>query len=324
VRCKKSQFNRFAYKSILAIIILINIEELMSIGPVNNPHIHQTIESQPKQSIPPRERWNSAISKVLQLTRGMAEMRKQGVQGKILGEDYWVEALTPSHPGPQLKEHLYREWRREESTLSFIDWLDSNEGKLALTDARTRFAGYVNFQSDEFIMHSQSGRKIRLADLNKMQVKYLSEEERKPYQINFESDSEKKTYLAQNGEPFCTALHKSHGKTGGAIFVVDAKGQFYGGSQVLNSFHHSSFLGGQAIQGGGELFVDEKGSLYAISNNTGHYQAGPKEMLNVLKLLSARGIDLNIVTLKIYNHGSNKHETFNAQQYLVSNSLINT
>lgn len=296
----------------------------MSVGPITERSTNQpAIEYKPTPSIS-RERWNSAITKVLQLTAGMAEMRKQGVQGKILGEEYWVEALAPSHPGPLLKKHLQREWERGNSKLSFLDWLDSDKGMQAYSDARTRFAGYVDFQSDEFINHSQTGRRIRLADLNKMQVKYLSEEERRPYRIDFERDKDQKAYLSQNEKPFCTAKHKSHGKFGGAIFVVDAKGQFYGGTQVLNSFHHSSFLGGAAIRGAGELFVDENGSLFAISNNTGHYEAGPNEMLNVLKLLSVNGINLNKVTLKLYNHDTHQCEIFNAQRYLSTNSSLNT
>jgi len=254
----------------------------------------------------------------------MAEMRKQGIQGKILGEEYWVEALAPSHPGPLLKNHLYREWQRKESKLSFLDWLDSDQGQQALSDSRTRFAGYVGYTSEEVITHKESGRKIKLADLSTLKVHYLSEEERKPYQIDFERDKEQNSYIVQNGEPFCTAKHKSHGKAGGAIFVVDSKGQFYAGTQVLNSFHHSSFLGGAAIIGGGELFVDENGCLFAISNHTGHYEAGPNEMVSVLKLLISKGIDLNKVALKLYNHSSGQVQSYNAQQYLLSNSSVNT
>lgn len=272
----------------------------------------------------PKQRWNKAISKVLELIKGMAEMRKQGIQGKILAEEYWVEALAPSHPGPLLKNHLQREWRRGQSELCFLDWLDSDQGQQAFRDSRSRFAGYVGYTSEEIITHKETGRKIKLADLSTLKVRYLSEEERKSYQIGFKRDSEQKGYIVQNGVPFCTAKHKSHGKVGGAIFVVDSKGQFYAGTQVLNSFHHSSFLGGAPIMGGGELFVDEKGYLFAISNNTGHYEAGPEEMLNVLKLLISNGIDLSAVTLQLYYHSNNQVQSCNAQQYFLSNSSVNT
>lgn len=268
-----------------------------------------------------RDRWKHAVSKVLLLTRGMAEMRAFDIEGKMLSESHWLEALASSHPGPLLRSFLVQKWERGSSSESFADWLIGADGQRTLADSRERFAGYLAYASEEVTVHPETKIPIHYADLDKLQVKYLSKEERVAYQVNFKSGRDGEICFSQNNHPFCTKEHVSHGSKGKAIFVVDANGQLYSGTQVYNRFHHSSFLSGGAVMGAGELLTDDEGHLIEISNNSGHYQPGPKEMVNILKLFDSNGVDLSRVTLKLVIHPyEGKYQTYNAVEFLKTHS----
>lgn len=266
-----------------------------------------------------RKKWEQITSQVMRLTRGMAEMRRNNITGKVLDEKHWSEALIPSHPGPTLRNFLYTTWNRSKSSESFVDWCASAAGQEIFESAKERFAGHIQYASSTKIIHSESQREITLADLDKMSVRYLSSEEKQAYRVDIKKDHAGRAYFSQDNQPFSTAKHCSHGTKGKAIFVVDPLGQFYSGTQIMNFFHHSSFLAGAAVIGAGELLIDEQGNLIEISNNSGHYEPGPEEMVNILKLLRGNGIDLTKVTLKLVDHPFKGHyKTFNAAAFLDS------
>ncbi|MFI0434735.1 MAG: hypothetical protein ACH350_03270 [Parachlamydiaceae bacterium] len=129
-------------------------------------------------------------------------------------------------------------------------------------------------------------------------VTYLSNPaERSDFKIEFRSGE-----MLRKGVPFHTEEEKSLASgTGWAIFVIDPKGVFYAGTQMLHHFHHTSFLGGAAIMGGGEIKTDQNGKIVALSNKSGHYQPSRTQSLNTLKMLHQHGVDLSKVEFKEYS-----------------------
>ena len=199
-----------------------------------------------------------AATKLAVIGRGIAEMKRAGIEGKMLSPSYVIEAST--------KEHLYNphdhleEWQESHSNQNFDDWIS-----------------------------------IHYAHTNFEKVKYLKNDvERLPYKLEFLNG---KSF--RNNAPFDTTNESSeHSGKGFAIFVIDSKGQFYAGSHIRGRFHHSSFLGGGAIQGGGEIKTNPEGKIIEISNKSGHYKPSKIQILNTLNLLEKAGVDLSQVKFR--------------------------
>ncbi|MCP2295811.1 hypothetical protein APR11_002229 [Nocardia amikacinitolerans] len=122
-------------------------------------------------------------------------------------------------------------------------------------------------------------------------VKYLTEEERKAYQL-FVRDG--KIYDA-NGNLFDTsAASTAHSPGGGrAIFVMDENGNMYASTRhAVGEFHHSSFLGGKPVAGAGELQV-VNGELKLITDQSGHYKPAQEYTQQVISNLQGQGVQLN-------------------------------
>jgi hypothetical protein len=85
---------------------------------------------------------------------------------------------------------------------------------------------------------------------------------------------------------------------GWGIYVMSPEDKFYSGSHKVGLFHHSSFLAAQPVAGAGELKVGA-GTLQGITNNSGHYRPGFKQMVNTLKVLQKRGTNLDGVSLEL-------------------------
>ena len=85
---------------------------------------------------------------------------------------------------------------------------------------------------------------------------------------------------------------------GYAIYVMDAKGQIYVSFEAKpKKFHHSSLLAGQAVAAAGEVIIFQ-GQLYAINNQSGHYQPPPIVIKRVLSVLKAGGVSTQGVLVK--------------------------
>jgi hypothetical protein len=118
-------------------------------------------------------------------------------------------------------------------------------------------------------------------------VRYLSQSERRAYEITFQGG---KMYDA-SGAPFDTSDASTvFSAEGRAIFVMDENGDFYASKfQQVGRFHHSSLAGGEPVAAAGEMKV-EQGVLILISNKSGHYRPGPTFMEQALDSLSRKGI----------------------------------
>jgi len=138
--------------------------------------------------------------------------------------------------------------------------------------------------------------------LRKAGVKYCSPKERAGLIIKLEGglfkNAKKELYHTGSKE---TGFNGD----GWAIYVVDFDDTFYSESHILNEFHHSSFLEGRPVQSAGEIAVD-RGRVLAVTNKTGHYKAGPNELLRVLEILEYGGVDLGTVAVNDPHRGAGK------------------
>jgi len=129
----------------------------------------------------------------------------------------------------------------------------------------------------------------------KSQVKYLDEESRKDYLLIGGS-------TLMQGEPpklFDTSeMFSKYSGKGFGIYVMTPNGDLYSHAHKVGLFHHSSFLAGLPTAGAGEIQVIG-GVVKRITNKSGHYLPDDTNMIQVLKELNSRGVNLSGVKLTI-------------------------
>lgn len=89
------------------------------------------------------------------------------------------------------------------------------------------------------------------------------------------------------------------GEAGEAIFVMDDKGRIYTGSYAKSEFHHSSFLAGGWSMAAGVMRITN-GQVVSVCPDSGHYQPGLQQMLNVVERLRTYGVNLQKLTVKTF------------------------
>lgn len=237
----------------------------------------------------PLQKFQRAARNAAKIGKGLVEMKKRGVKGKVLYEEYWIEALGREHQAGYKQKDKFKEWEKSETELSYFEWEQLNYG-------------------NKEIEKSQS-------------VTYLTPTERVKYEISFSQSSRSKNLrLLRNGEPFSTENETSRSKKGTAIFVISAEDKLYSGSSILGQFHHSSFLAGEAISGAGEIRTNQDGEIVWISDKSGHYRSGKNETINILNYFNKKGVDLSRVNF--YNVVNN--QTYNAKQHLTDLQKLDT
>ena len=82
-----------------------------------------------------------------------------------------------------------------------------------------------------------------------------------------------------------------HG-SGWEIFALSHDGHLHMSSHLVGKRHHSSLLNAKDVAAAGEMKVRD-GTIVALTPKTGHYQAGPRQMLQVLHHLTKSGADLH-------------------------------
>src|SRR6185437_14900388 len=115
---------------------------------------------------------------------------------------------------------------------------------------------------------------------NKTQVKYLgTDEARDEFELKVGGS------VTQGGQPYDTsAMYSKFKGDGFAIYVMGQDGRFYSTSHKIGLFHHSSFMGGGAVAGAGEIKVTG-GTVQYITNKSGHYTPGDRELTQTLHAL---------------------------------------
>lgn len=122
-------------------------------------------------------------------------------------------------------------------------------------------------------------------------VMYLSERERRSFAVTVNGG----LLYDATGTLLDTAnLATVFSGYGWGIFVLGFDEKLYVASHVKDRFHHSSFFSGGPVQCGGEL-VCCAGRLRYLTNKTGHYHSGVRDIKNVLSYLERRGVRLDEV-----------------------------
>lgn len=122
-------------------------------------------------------------------------------------------------------------------------------------------------------------------------VAYLDADQAKTYELH---DGAPMTQGPDDHhEPFDTSnMFSKHSGKGFAVYVMDPSGKMYANQHKVGLFHHSSFLAGSAVAGAGEIKA-ENGAVTWVTNKTGHYKAGERELWQVLDELKGRGVNLS-------------------------------
>lgn len=210
-------------------------------------------------------------------------MRRANGAGRALDPNYLVERATRTHVplfAGQSAESLYNK-EKMYTGLDLDDWIQHVLIPRSEDDPQNQY------------FNGRTANTVQIASLNTQRVKYCTPAERWDYAINVENGVIKDA----SGNPFDTGCKETGFKgKGWAIYVVDFDGQFYAESHILNEFHHSSFLAGAPVQAAGELAVDN-GRLVGLTNKTGHYKAGPPELVRALEILQQSGVNLSSVAI---------------------------
>ena len=77
-----------------------------------------------------------------------------------------------------------------------------------------------------------------------------------------------------------------------AAYVWTACGTLLAGEHVTHKFHHSSFVGGQAVRCAGMIRIDN-GKVSQVSNDSGHYQPSEKQLRSFVDWLYQRKVFTN-------------------------------
>ena len=154
-------------------------------------------------------------------------------------------------------------------------------------------------------------------------------EKRAPYTRQF--DSQGKMSSASDGSKLDTIGAERPAAIGAKgdrhIFAMDGEGQFHttdaikenkqrgqaaaaSGASQQDRFHHSSFLAGQDVAGAGEMQVRD-GQVELVSDTSGHYQPGSKQMMQTVQQLEKNNVateklGVEFVGKGIYDEDGNK------------------
>ena len=85
---------------------------------------------------------------------------------------------------------------------------------------------------------------------------------------------------------------------GFAIYALDLDGQLYiSFDGQRGRIHHSTFLAGAPVACAGEMIIFD-GRVFALNNQSGHYQPPPSALKQLTPILARGGIDLSKVRVK--------------------------
>ena len=124
---------------------------------------------------------------------------------------------------------------------------------------------------DAYVLRAFLKQNVNSPDFGLERLEYLSSGPmRAPYELDFHP-----TQVYQNGAVFHTDQGFVEGEDGAATFAISGGGDWYArvgrGELTGGTWHHSSFMGGDAVMLAGTIRVSAQGTLQYISNNSGHY-----------------------------------------------------
>jgi hypothetical protein len=203
-------------------------------------------------------------------------------QGSLhLSEPYYLELLDPQHRyGPEVKL-LFDLWAAGSKDELFLDWLEKQDTPLVKQVIQVDPANLVRGHKATIV-----GNKIELPP-------------------HFPGDWAKAV---------------ESGKWAELIFVMGKDDDIYIGIKRRGRFQHSSFFGGKPVKMAGTFTVNRSWEITGITNGSGHYMPGAKELAAFLDILRNGGLDLSATELKFW---SGKDWTYrgDAESWYASNHV---
>lgn len=227
-----------------------------------------------------KEKFQRAVQKAKIIGKGLMEMERQGIKGTILKDDYWDEAINPTHEGGHLKKIKEALWVAHSTTphLSLEEWEQTSEGQQTLK----------KYLGDDYIAYET-------------RTEYLDTKSREKLKLSFVKEPDSNNCkLKRQGKLYDTSHEKTDSGEGFVIFAISPQGDIYSNPQEVRKFHHSSFLSGGATMGTGEIRVNSEGHITDITNGSGHYRPNKEETLVMLQLFENKGVDLSNVRLILF------------------------
>lgn len=125
-------------------------------------------------------------------------------------------------------------------------------------------------------------------DRTPLMIRYLSEEEREAYKLEFKDG---KAYVGGRMLPHLTADEDPNSEIN-YMYTMDVKGNiflFENGPLASCRFHHSSLVSGEPVTGAGHFEI-QKGVINYASNCSGHYHPPDVLLDQVIDVLKENGV----------------------------------
>ena len=151
--------------------------------------------------------------------------------------------------------HYEREFEDSESDLLglmiALEWRIKNKGE-TVREAMSNAYGWTKDDFDRYLLDPR--RRISVADATRVGDADAAEGRAAPKPEDFRLQLGPE--IKRGGETFdSSGMFSKFAGAGFAIFVMDGNGAFYADRHRVSLFHHSSFLGGGAVSGAGEMSV---------------------------------------------------------------------
>lgn len=257
-------------------------------------------------------------------------------------EDQWVEKFEdkPTKLARILIDILHRApWKHDPKVYNLASLLfkqvcrgkykHKTEKKLEpyIEDIRALFVQFSKKNMADFFKaeknnsshHKPSVHDVRMLSHGKQKIDKKNLKKREKVKYSGKTWRFKKwVWFRDNGSIRKQGFSRSKKSTSERIFVVDAFGQFYiskeiKGSKDKKAIKHSTFFRGEPVAAAGTIQCNRKGKIVKITNDSGHYKPGKKEMRNALLALKRHGEDLSQV--KVEFREGKKKRTSNAADW---------
>lgn len=210
-----------------------------------------------------RENWQRLKRKASKVGKGLEKDHK----ALKLALQHWLEAVDARHRYGHNLRPYYLHWLALDTSEPFFYWLDLGAGRQVELPKCSR------------------------AKLQEQQIKYLSPEQRRHYEVAIYHG---KLFYKVSGE----LVHTGSAKNDRWIFVLSPSDRLYIGRKQPGVIQHSSFLAGGATVAAGRLVV-EHGILKLMEAHSGHYRPSPENFEALVQRLVQSGADLHLAKVQL-------------------------
>lgn len=160
-------------------------------------------------------------------------------------ESYKLESQDRKHRPAEFLKQQHQKWKKLNVDVDFFDWLDAIE----------------------------KAKKIPVAP-----IYYADATQKKYYQLAFQQE-----LVRDKSGVYDTTAYLGK-KPGYAAYAISLEGKLYAANPVKNHTHHSTFVAGESVICAGLIKI-VNGKITDISNRSGHYKPGLKNLVDAINML---------------------------------------